>query len=171
MPASVKGDERLVRIWLRASPVAEEELSFAGVLSDFLAKASSNLRDVVSRGQATQVTLYPHNAFLMMELYFTSQCSRMPRDSPGQGEQQSQRCCQEGPDQTSDAQYFCCHLAQRQYEPTGKSWYHVIHLQPGSISIARVDECPCTWPIGHLSTLHMLGSLGWGQNALRLAIA
>ena len=67
MPAPAKGDERLVRIRLRASPVAEEELSFAGVLSDFLAKASTNLRDVVGRGQVTQVTLYPHNAFLMME--------------------------------------------------------------------------------------------------------
>ena len=58
-PAPSEGDDRLVRVQLAASPVAEEELSFAGVLSDFLAKATSNLRDVASRGQATQVMLTP----------------------------------------------------------------------------------------------------------------
>lgn len=59
--AAGEGDDRLVRIRLKASPVAEEELSFAGVLSDFLARASSGLRDVVSRGEATQVSMAgPH---------------------------------------------------------------------------------------------------------------
>ena len=50
-----------MRIRLKASLVAEDELSFAGILSDFLARASSGLRDVVSRGEATQVrTSGPH---------------------------------------------------------------------------------------------------------------
>ena len=61
LPVTGEGDDRLVHIRLKASPVAEEELSFAGVLSDFLARASSGLRDVISRGEATQVsTSGPH---------------------------------------------------------------------------------------------------------------
>lgn len=63
MPSN--GDGRLVHVKLAASPVAEEELSFAGVCSDFLAKAGSGFRDVSSRGKATQVTLTPHYRGLM----------------------------------------------------------------------------------------------------------
>ena len=64
-PPPSKDNSRLVRVKLTASPVAEEELSFAGVCSDFLAKAGSGFRDVSGRGKATQVTLTPHHRRLI----------------------------------------------------------------------------------------------------------
>ena len=55
MPAAEGRDDRLVRIELQAAPAAEEELSFAGVLSGFLARATGSLKEVATRGEATQV--------------------------------------------------------------------------------------------------------------------
>ena len=57
MPAAERGDDRLVRIELQAAPAAEEELSFAGVLSAFLARATGSLKEVATRGEATQVSV------------------------------------------------------------------------------------------------------------------
>ena len=59
MPAAEKDDGRLVRIELQAAPAAEEELSFAGVLSAFLARATGSLKEVATRGEATQVSVFP----------------------------------------------------------------------------------------------------------------
>lgn len=58
MPAAERGDERLVRIELLAAPAAEEEASFAGVLSAFLARATGSLKEVATRGEATQVSIH-----------------------------------------------------------------------------------------------------------------
>ena len=58
MPAAENGDERLVRIELLAAPAAEEELSFAGVLSAFLARATGSLKEVATRGEAAQVSVF-----------------------------------------------------------------------------------------------------------------
>ncbi len=57
-------DGRLVRVRLDASPVAEEEGSFAAVCSQFLAKAQQRHSDLTARGKAAQAALSQLAMFL-----------------------------------------------------------------------------------------------------------
>lgn len=62
-PGTVK-DSRLVIVRLEASPVAEEEASFAAVCSQFLEKAQRRHSDLMERGKAAQAALSQLATFL-----------------------------------------------------------------------------------------------------------